>query len=278
MKDFKIVPDELQDRLISGEINIKNWMVAIWIYVNTNRFNGYCVTSYQEIASIFKGLIEESNARTIFRKLRHLKIITFKNHKGVAGKFKVWPNKIIMYNKKIQLVVGEQGEVKRIGNGDKKDDDLDPPSELDHSQLTAEIHNLNDGKAPELLPESDPINSRIHNHQERESESDEDSYNDTNDALPEGKALSIYIAMKLGEPNVATIEALEKQYSPEQMLEALESTLRRAKRKGGDDDSYVENPAAYFTTTLKQMKKLEEMDKTRDDSWMLNFPKADSNQ
>jgi len=161
MKNFKMIPDEIQNYVDAGKITIKEWTVATWIYTHYNPHNGKCIISYADIVQLFKGIISYDSARQIFGKLRRLKIITFISHRGAGGRFEVFPNKIKLKGNVIQ-VIDEQGLV-QYATDDDDDHALYPPAVPILSQLFAQNHNSDVGQSPERLPKEPPKEPVNHN-------------------------------------------------------------------------------------------------------------------
>jgi hypothetical protein len=266
MKDFKTIPDDITDLLDSGEITIKDWMVAHWVYTHYNSRNGYCVTGFNEITTVFKGIISYDLARKIFGKLRHLKVIAYRSHRGAGGKFRVWPSKIKRSKDVIQMI-DEHGVVQNVTDNNQpsisnKSPIPEPSVITDESQLSSQNHNQDSQNTPGTLTDNDSENSAVHNHldeDENEDENeDEDEKNNTNDSffLPKGKKGEELVikeiselASELGDSSINALLKLESECG----LAVMRRARVRFRRYSKGREGVIVNPAAYFTSIVRTM-------------------------
>lgn len=102
--DFVMVPREIKRAFIDGKISLNEFSLLIWIFLNTNPFDGRFEVSYKELAEVFTGRIKEENMRKIISSLRRHNLIWFKDHRGRGGKFTIHPLNYSLTNRHIQTL------------------------------------------------------------------------------------------------------------------------------------------------------------------------------
>lgn len=102
--DFVMVPREIKRAFIDGRISLNEFILLIWIFLNTNPFDGRFEASYKELAEVFTGKIKEENIRKIISLLRCHNWIWFKDHRGRGGKFTIHPLNYSLTNRHIQTL------------------------------------------------------------------------------------------------------------------------------------------------------------------------------
>lgn len=89
--DFVALPRYLTNHYIKRVLTKPEYEVLIWIWNNTNPYNGLFNTSYGSLIADLHFGIEESSMRKIVSSLRKKQYIHFKDHKGRAGSFPIYP-------------------------------------------------------------------------------------------------------------------------------------------------------------------------------------------
>ncbi len=91
MKDFVMIPRAIKYALVDGYLTLNEFIILLWIFINTNPFNGRFEASYIELVQVFKGKISYQNMRKIISSLRSHNQIWFQDHRGRGGKFTIYP-------------------------------------------------------------------------------------------------------------------------------------------------------------------------------------------
>jgi hypothetical protein len=102
MKDFVPVPRIIKNDYINGKLTKNEFDVLIWIFLNTNPYNGFHSISYEGLRQDLRNDIGYDNARKIISSLRIKHYIYFVNHRGRTGSFPVYPINFLLTSKEIQ--------------------------------------------------------------------------------------------------------------------------------------------------------------------------------
>ena len=104
IKDFIILPRKIRDDYINSKLTKNEHDVLIWIFENTNPYNGFFSTSYEGLIQDSRNKISYDNMRKIISSLRKEQYIHFLNHKGRGGSFPIYPIGFTLTNKEIQTL------------------------------------------------------------------------------------------------------------------------------------------------------------------------------
>jgi hypothetical protein len=213
---------------------------------------GFTHTTYKKIRDDFFPDMEVNSVNKLFESVRKQNCIQYPDHRGSPRPFK-----IINYEFKLP-----DGTVRHLPP--LPDEAPTRTGYKGETQTQSELVQSNNPIYQNSQMGESSINTRTssgsNNPSARSPYKDNDKRNDTNEYLskdkypPEGGNEQIIkaIASEMGENNVNTFISLGKQYGLVLMKEALKKTRRRIKRakKIGDP---VKNPAAYFTSVLKDL-------------------------
>ena len=104
MKDFVPLPRKIKNDYLEGKLTKVKFDVLIWIWVNTNPYNGFYQLSYAGLIQDFRGEISYANARKIISSLRREQYIHFSSHKGRGGSFAVFPVGFMLTSGRMQTL------------------------------------------------------------------------------------------------------------------------------------------------------------------------------
>jgi len=102
MIDFVIFPRMIKTDLLENRISYTEFSVLMWIFLNTNPYNGYATISYKGLAVELSRILKEDNARKVLTSLRDKQYLYFVNHRGRGGSFTVYPYNFLLTSKRIQ--------------------------------------------------------------------------------------------------------------------------------------------------------------------------------
>ena len=104
IKDFVILPRKIRDDYFDRKLTKNELDVLIWIWLNTNPYNGFFSADYKALEREFQSRISYDNIRKIISSLRKKQYIYFLNHKGRKGSFPVYPIDFLLTNGEIQTL------------------------------------------------------------------------------------------------------------------------------------------------------------------------------
>jgi hypothetical protein len=104
IKDFIILPRKIRDDYLKGKLSRNELDVLVWIWLNTNPFNGYFTADYKALEREFQNRISYDNIRKIISSLRKAQYIYFLNHKGRKGSFLVYPVGFLLTSGQVQTL------------------------------------------------------------------------------------------------------------------------------------------------------------------------------
>ena len=102
LEDFIILPRRIRNDYFEGKLTKNELDVLIWIWLNTNPYNGFFSADYKALEREFQNRISYSNIRKIISSLRKKQYIYFLNHKGRKGSFPIYPTDFLLTNGRIQ--------------------------------------------------------------------------------------------------------------------------------------------------------------------------------
>lgn len=85
IEDFVILFRKIRDDYLQGKLTRNEFNVLIWIWLNTNPYNGFFLTSYEGLIQDCRREISYDNMRKIISSLRKNQYIYFPSHKGRKG-------------------------------------------------------------------------------------------------------------------------------------------------------------------------------------------------
>lgn len=142
LKDFVILPRKIKDDYLEGKLTRNELDILLWIWLNTNPYNGYFTADYKGLEREFHGRISYDSIRKITSSLRKAQYIHFSNHKGRAGSFPVYPVGFLLTSHKIQTIQYLK-ERHSITSASQPHTELEDQSENNRGGL---YHNLNEQK------------------------------------------------------------------------------------------------------------------------------------
>lgn len=104
IEDFVALPRKIKHDYVAGKLTRNEFDVLIWIWINTNPYNGYFTADYKTLEREFRNRINYNNMRKIISNLRKVQHIYFLNHKGRKGSFPIYPLNFLLTNSKIQTM------------------------------------------------------------------------------------------------------------------------------------------------------------------------------
>jgi len=104
IKNFIILPRKIKDDYLEGKLTRNEFDVLIWIWLNTNPFNGYFAADYKALERDFQNRISYDNIRKIISSLRKKQYIYYLNHRGKKGSFPIYPIGFLLTSGKIQTL------------------------------------------------------------------------------------------------------------------------------------------------------------------------------
>ena len=99
-----MVPRELRDDYVHGKITKNEFDVLLWIFLNTNPYNGFFLATYQGLVQDFKNNFSLDTIRKIIPSLRKKGYIYFLSHSGREGCFPIYPVGFRLTNGEIQTL------------------------------------------------------------------------------------------------------------------------------------------------------------------------------
>jgi len=98
LKDFVIIPRKIKNDFSDGKLTKNEYDVLVWIWFNTNPYNGSYLTSYEGLRQDLRKTITYDNCRKIISSLRKAQYIYFSNHRGRKGSFQIYPIGFLLTN------------------------------------------------------------------------------------------------------------------------------------------------------------------------------------
>jgi hypothetical protein len=248
LKDFVILPRSIRDDYLTGKITQNELNVLIWIWFNTNPYNGFHILNYPGLQQDLRNSISYVNARKIISSLRVKHYIYFVDHKGRKGSFPVYPIGFLLSNEEIQTEdyiknrpsITTQPQCKEPVN-DKPENSFDTPNHNFEEQRMGLIrHASMDSRDRQITtPNND-----------NETKTYKKTINDIKKFSPNSyeEERCLQIAKSLGEQDMAFILSCLKKYG-----------LREIERVWGiikeDQGRTIRNPARYFNKVISELNK-----------------------
>ena len=96
LKDFTTIPRHINKDFFEGKMNLQERNLLLSIFLSTDPFYGYYLTSYRELVEEFREKGQEikkvnQNIRKIISNLRKKKYIWFPNHRGKKDFLTIYP-------------------------------------------------------------------------------------------------------------------------------------------------------------------------------------------
>lgn len=255
MSDFVALPRKIRDDYIDGKLTNNEYLVLVWIFHNTNPYNGRYHVNYKMLAECLKNTISYESIRKIISNLRKSQHIHFDNHKGRKGLFAIYPLNFLLTNKEIQTM-------QYLLSNKPGDTDTPSPStaRTDASQ-TKEVSNHNfqieKGKLANSLSADRKCSpfTTSYNDNEIENNSDTDKIVnesskriDPNTFVPKTKEeeICLQVARHLEEIDMRFCLSCLKKYGYERMLKACEYMEKLP-------EGHIKNPRKYFNKLIKEL-------------------------
>ena len=143
IKDFVILPRKIRDDYFDRKLTKNELDVLIWIWLNTNPYNGFFSADYKALEREFQSRISYDNIRKIISSLRKKQYIYFLNHKGRKGSFPVYPIDFLLTNGEIQTLDYLKNKFS-ITNQSQPNTRLEAKQE---NNLEGQYHNFKEQKA-----------------------------------------------------------------------------------------------------------------------------------
>jgi len=268
IEDFVIVPRKIRDDYQQGKLTKNEFDILIWIWLNTNPYNGSFLADYKALEREFQNKISYDNMRKIISSLRKNQYIYFLNHKGRKGSFQIYPIGFLLTNKKIQTLDYLKN---KLSFTNQSQSNTQVETEL-RNKYETQYHNLKEQKNILIKRFSmDSQNSKITN-----------SYNDNNTKnnniidnkkflkdskenfsynkkiikvesfCPNdyGEQLCLEIAKSLGEKDMRFILSYYRKYRLN-FIERAWGIFKEIQEKRTD----IQNPRKYFNKLIRNLAK-----------------------
>ena len=251
IKYFVILPRTIRDDYINGKLTINEKDVLLWIWLNTNPYNGFFTLSYQGLKQDLRNSISYANVRKIISSLRSKHYIHFINHKGRGGSFPVYPIGFLRANGQIQtedylknrLPITTQSQCKEQPEeqpNTKLENNIDPLYHklLEQKKLLAQRYSMGSPNQQITTPYNDNDNKN-----NKKSIIDVKNFIPDNNSYEKQRCQAI--ATSLGEKDMTFILSCLKKHG-----------LNKIERVWGlineDKSGNIKNPGAYFNTLINQ--------------------------
>ncbi len=256
--DFVMMPRSIKRAYIDGNLSQREFFVLLWVFLDTNPYNGRCEVSYSELGEVFQNRIKQDSMRQIISSLRHNKHIWFQNHKGKGGKFAIYPLDFQRTNKYIQTLDDFLGKQQSPSLSQPTTEPVPIPRHKQEGQnhnLQIQKGDLIKGFSMNTSPAeiTTPYNDNENQKDKYIIDKEKSSFKPTpiEFFMPKshGEQRCKEIAQYLGEKNINFILSVLK----ERGLAFVEGTFANFK-ESPSSNSDIENRAAYFNAMLTKEK------------------------
>ena len=129
---------------MNGDLTKNEFDVLVWIWLNTNPYNGFYTMSYEGLRQDLRNTISYDNARKLISSLRQREYIYFLNHKGRKGSFPAYPVGFKLTNSKVQTL--EYIKNKELITTESQCEEI-PEAKFEHNKDTS-FHNVFESENP----------------------------------------------------------------------------------------------------------------------------------
>lgn len=157
-QDFVMLPRSIRDAYAEDKLNLNEYTVLTWIWLNTNPVRGCFLTSPRSLMQDFPNRFSYETMRAVLSHLRRSQWVYYDNRMGKKGSFNIYPVKFQRTNKFIQGWDYLQGigELKSTIQPEPQ-----PEPEVNHisgnQNHISENQNSNINSRPPIIPENPKI-------------------------------------------------------------------------------------------------------------------------
>ena len=271
IKDFVAIPRKIKDDHLEGKLSRNELDVLIWIWFNTNPYNGYFTADYMALEREFHNRINYNNMRKIISSLRRKQWICFLSHKGRKGSFPIYPIDFLLTNGQIQSLDYLKDKLSITTQSQSKEQ---PDTQPEH-KLEGQNHNFKEQKEGLIKQFS------VDNQAPQITTPYNDNNTETNNLIGKKKYLEKSVnRFSSNEKRIPVDSFLPHNYEEEKCKEIakalgekdLRYLLSRLKKLGGFnviervwgvyeenvEKKDIKNPPAYFNDLLEKELGLKE--------------------